>query len=508
MKKENDEITDLFRSRLGNAEMTVRDGFWEELNSEMMVRSHHRKVVFFRVAAAASVLLVLAASSAAFWFFSPKAEIEEAFTQVAVVSGNTTHLDGDVVKQDFTPMRSEPVLGKPAPKRSGVLAQSSGEEDDSVSVTVSMSFSFSSTTTRRRQNNHPDKSYWQAGGEGGALASSADGPRPDDHTVVADKSRTWAVKAAVGTALPAANGKYKMPVTAGLTVEKKINKHLAVETGLLYSNLRAEQNLHYLGIPVKLNVFEGPLDLLLHLIDKNKIDIYDIPIVEITDQYMEYIHAMEKEDLGVMSEFMVMAATLLDIKCRMLLPKEINEEGEEEDPRAELVQKLLEYKMYKYMSYELKDKMDDASGVYFREPDVPREVLQYREPVDPSELLAGLTLEKLNAIYQSIIRRQDDRRDPIRSQFGKIEKEEVSLSDKMLEMKEFAKTHKKFSFRDLLKKQCSKVQVIVTFLSVLELIKMGHIHVVQEEIFDDIQINVVTEPETWKNLTEFAEEEG
>lgn len=77
-----------------------------------------------------------------------------------------------------------------------------------------------------------------------------------------------------------------------------------------------------MAIPVKLNVFEGPLDLLLHLIDKNKIDIYDIPIVEITDQYMEYIHAMEKEDLGIMSEFMVMAATLLDIKCRMLLPKE------------------------------------------------------------------------------------------------------------------------------------------------------------------------------------------
>ena len=127
--------------------------------------------------------------------------------------------------------------------------------------------------------------------------------------------------------------------------------------------------------------------------------------------------------------------------------------------------------------------------------------------MDPSELLAGLTLEKLNAIYQSIIRRQDDRRDPIRSQFGKIEKEEVSLSDKMLEMKELQDSQE-IQFRDLLKKQCSKVQVIVTFLSVLELIKMGHIHVVQEEIFDDIQINVVTEPETWKNLTEFAEEEG
>jgi ScpA/B protein len=82
-----------------------------------------------------------------------------------------------------------------------------------------------------------------------------------------------------------------------------------------------------MGIPVKLEVFEGPLDLLLHLIEKNKIDIYDIPIVEITDQYMEYIHAMEREDLGIMSEFMVMAATLLDIKCKMLLPKEVNEGG-------------------------------------------------------------------------------------------------------------------------------------------------------------------------------------
>ena len=261
-----------------------------------------------------------------------------------------------------------------------------------------------------------------------------------------------------------------------------------------------------MGIPVKLQAFEGPLDLLLHLIEKNKVNIYDIPIVEITRQYLEYVNQMDRQDLDVVSEFLVMAATLIDIKSRMLLPKEVKEDGEEVDPRAELVEKLLEYKMYKYMSYELKDKMDDASGVYYRAPDVPEEVLQYREPVDPSELLAGLTLEKLHAIYQSIIRRQEDKVDPIRSRFGRIEKEEVSLSDKMLEMKEFAKTHRKFSFKDLLKKQCSKVQVIVTFLSVLELIKMGHIHVVQEEIFDDIQIDVVTDPETWKNLTEFAEE--
>ena len=106
-----------------------------------------------------------------------------------------------------------------------------------------------------------------------------------------------------------------------------------------------------MGIPVKLQVFEGPLDLLLHLIDKNKINIYDIPIVQITEQYMEYIHQMEKQDLNIMSEFLLMAATLINIKSKMLLPKEVNEDGDEIDPREELVQKLLEYKMYKYISY-------------------------------------------------------------------------------------------------------------------------------------------------------------
>ena len=121
-----------------------------------------------------------------------------------------------------------------------------------------------------------------------------------------------------------------------------------------------------MGIPVKLEAFEGPLDLLLHLIEKNKIDIYDIPIVEITEQYMEYIRQMQEENLNIMSEFMVMAATLLDIKCKMLLPKEVTEEGEEKDPREELVQQLLEYKMFKYMSYELRDRMADASRCVYR----------------------------------------------------------------------------------------------------------------------------------------------
>lgn len=128
-----------------------------------------------------------------------------------------------------------------------------------------------------------------------------------------------------------------------------------------------------MDLTVKLQVFEGPLDLLLHLLEKNKVNIYDIPIVEITNQYMEYINEMQRQDLDVVSEFLVMAATLLDIKSRMLLPKEEAEE-EKEDPRAELVQKLLEYKMYKCMSYELKDRQMDAQRALFKMPTVPEEV--------------------------------------------------------------------------------------------------------------------------------------
>ena len=104
----------------------------------------------------------------------------------------------------------------------------------------------------------------------------------------------------------------------------------------------------------KLQVFEGPLDLLLYLIEKNKVNIYDIPIVEITAQYMEYVNQMKKDNLDTLSEFLVMAATLLDIKSKMLLPKKEEEEQEQEDPRAELVHQLLEYKMYKCMANELR----------------------------------------------------------------------------------------------------------------------------------------------------------
>lgn len=244
-----------------------------------------------------------------------------------------------------------------------------------------------------------------------------------------------------------------------------------------------------MGIPVKLEVFEGPLDLLLHLIDKNKIDIYDIPIVEITNQYMDYIRNMQKEDLNVMSEFLVMAATLLDIKCRMLLPKEVNEEGEEEDPRRELVEQLLQYKMYKYMAYELKDRQMDAEQVMYKSPTIPGEVMEYAKPVDLDLLLDGLTLSKLEHIFKDVMKRQDDKIDPVRSKFGKIEKEEVPLPMKLSYVEDYARMHKRFSFCQLLEQQTSRMHVVVTFLAVLELMKIGIIRVEQEDACGDIIID-------------------
>ena len=250
-----------------------------------------------------------------------------------------------------------------------------------------------------------------------------------------------------------------------------------------------------MAIPVKLEVFEGPLDLLLHLIDKNKVDIYDIPIVEITQQYLDYIRQMETQDMNVMSEFLVMAATLIDIKCKMLLPKEVNEEGEEEDPRAELVQKLLEYKMFKYMSLELKDRQVDAARNLYRERHLPGEVEAYRQPVNYEELLGDMTLSKLNRIFQSIIKRQEDKIDPIRSQYGNIEKDEVDMDAKTLYVEAYAREHRSFSFRRLLEKQTSKMEVIVTFLVILEMMKMGEIDIYQEDIFEDIIITSRVAPE-------------
>ena len=248
-----------------------------------------------------------------------------------------------------------------------------------------------------------------------------------------------------------------------------------------------------MGIEVKLEVFEGPLDLLLHLIEKNKIDIYDIPIAEITNQYMEYVNRMNTADLDTMSDFLLVAAQLINIKARMLLPKEEKENGEEIDPREELVNRLLEYKMYKYSAGLLKGREDIASTFIFKEPTIPKEVAEYEKNPKISEIIGDLTLAKLHNIFNFVIKKQADKADPIRSSFGKIKKEPVSLSDAVNELQNYGKEHKYFSFKEFLIKQPSRLHIVVSFLAILELMKVGAIKAVQEYNNYDIQIEFIEE---------------
>ena len=244
-------------------------------------------------------------------------------------------------------------------------------------------------------------------------------------------------------------------------------------------------------LAVNLNAYEGPLDLLLDLIDKNKVSIYDIPIVEITRQYMEYVDAMEKDNLDVVSEFLVMAATLLDIKSKMLLPKQEDENGEEIDPREELVARLIEYKMCKVNAKMLQERLENGGNSLYRDVPVPPEIAKYEPPVDLYDLLSNVSLLRMHIIFESIMQRQRDKIDPIRSRFGKIEKNKVRLGDKMRDVLEFARAHSKegFSFTEFLEKGKDREDVIVSFLAVLELMHVGQISICQEEVCGDILIS-------------------
>ena len=259
----------------------------------------------------------------------------------------------------------------------------------------------------------------------------------------------------------------------------------------IFSYGKTKEDVYMSAIDVKLNVFEGPLDLLLHLIEKNKVNIYDIPIVTITEQYLEYVNNMEEEDLDVMSEFLVMAATLIKIKSKMLLPKDEEVEDDEEDPREELVRRLLEYKMYKYAAGELKDLELEGNKSFFKKATIPSEVKNVKQEVDPYELIskADIDLQKLNEIFKSVMRKQVDKVDPIRSKFKEIEREEISLEEKMAEVREQVRGLEGINFRTLLEMQASKMNVIVTFLAILELMKIGAITIKQEEIFGEIVID-------------------
>lgn len=227
---------------------------------------------------------------------------------------------------------------------------------------------------------------------------------------------------------------------------------------------------------LKLGKFEGPLDLLLHLIKLNEVDIYDIPIGTITDQYIEYLDVMKELDLEIASEFLVMAATLMEIKSRMLLPTQPDEEEPEEDPRFELIEQILEYKKYKELAGHLGERAEQETQIFQRD---------FKEETDeetPEPLFEVSMFELLQAFkrlleYTSV------------EPFREVTLEEVSIEDMMAELRATLREKKNVLLEEIFKNRSrSKVVLITTFLALLELIRLKEVIAKQSRLFGEIHI--------------------
>ena len=253
-----------------------------------------------------------------------------------------------------------------------------------------------------------------------------------------------------------------------------------------------------LDMEIKLEKFEGPMDLLYSLIVKNKIDIYDIPIALITEQYLAYINEMGKYNMENISEFLIMAATLIEIKSRLLLPKEVDENNEEIDPREELVKRLIEYKKFKGIAQEFNVMQKSAGYRYYKDSD--KELIkQIRKdvPKEISDILNGATADMLFKAFQEVLKRQELRTDKIRSGFNSVQHDEFSLEEKVEQLTSLINTKRRFSFFNIFNRASSKNEIVTTFLAMLQLIKEKKIKIIQEEIFDDITITTYEEVVWW-----------
>ena len=231
--------------------------------------------------------------------------------------------------------------------------------------------------------------------------------------------------------------------------------------------------MHYV---TKINEFEGPLDLLLHLIKKSNIDIYDISLSDITDQYLEYIHQMEELNLDIASEYLVMATELLEYKSRSLLPKKIEDDKEEEDPKEELIKRLVDYKKYKEITSEFKKLEDIRSEIYTK---TPSNINEYDEKVINN---SELSVNDLISAFKKFIDRKEYEK-PLNT---KITTKELSVSDRIIKIKD------EVNFIDLFDK-LTKDYVVVTFLSILEMSKNKEIEIKQDNNFGNIIIKEVKE---------------
>lgn len=235
---------------------------------------------------------------------------------------------------------------------------------------------------------------------------------------------------------------------------------------------------------VKVDAFEGPLDLLLHLIQGLEIDIYDIPMAEISEQYTLYIKAMSVLELNTASEYLVMAATLMSIKSRMLLPKqeEYWEEDQqlEEDPREELVEKLIEYRKYKKAASELKEK-ENERNMHYTKP--PEDLSSYSQPVESGEK-TQIDLADLIGAFNKLMRRKKIKK-PMST---RITRQEISIETRMTEILKTIRAHTEPRPFSALFPVAEKPHMVVSFLAVLELVKRQEIHINQDHNFSEIMV--------------------
>lgn len=243
---------------------------------------------------------------------------------------------------------------------------------------------------------------------------------------------------------------------------------------------------------IKILNFEGPFDLLFHLIEKNKMSIYDIPINEITDQYMDYLFAMQTMDLEVASEFLVMASTLLHIKSKMLLPDKKEKLEEEIDPREELVIRLIQYKKYKEFSQVLKVREAEWAQTFYKLP----EVIEIKRQDETLEL----SPEELRRVYAELVGRNSRKVNHGASKIIQIlQHEKVSIKSKIAEVVKKLLSKSFFIFSELFStKTRSKTEVVTGFLAILELTKLKKIQLEQEKQFGDLIIHRATEDLNFK----------
>ncbi|RYG73648.1 segregation/condensation protein A [Lentibacillus lipolyticus] len=233
---------------------------------------------------------------------------------------------------------------------------------------------------------------------------------------------------------------------------------------------------------VKLDTFEGPLDLLLHLVNQYEIDIYDIPVAQITEQYMEYIHTMQQLELNIASEYLVMAATLLELKSNMLIPKQEVEEPDEEymeDPREELVQRLVEYRKYKEAAQHLKEQETEANQTFTRPPAAFSQA-EISRPVQKGNV----------SIYDMLdaLKRMTDRHKWQKPLETKVKSGEIPIGERMTEVRKAVKQNREGIAFDQLFSYPSRSHVVITFMAILELMKNNEVICRQEQHFGKLYV--------------------